>query len=105
VDVFHIVSNPFSGGAVNPVEIFSSDGPRRFFYRADGTPVTPGNFLASGGAVRQKPDIAAGDGVSTSVPGFAPFFGTSAAAPHAAAIAALLKSYNPSLTTAQLGKY
>src|SRR6185436_4353917 len=56
----------------------------------------------SGGAVRQKPDIAAADGVATTVPGFNPFFGTSAAAPHAAAIAALLKSYNPLLTTAQI---
>src|SRR6266404_3226671 len=102
VDVSTSFPNPFSGGAVNPVEFFSSDGPRRFFYQADGTPVTPGNFLATGGAVRQKPDIAAGDGVSTSVRGFAPFFGTSAAAPHAAAIAALLKSYNPSLRTGQI---
>jgi len=83
---FHIVSNPFSGGAVNPVEIFSSDGPPPIFLPGGRNPVTPGNFLASGGAVRQKPDIAAGDGVSTSVPGFAPFFGTSACAPHAAAL-------------------
>ena len=42
--------------------------------------------------VRPKPEIAAADGVSTTVPGFATFFGTSAAAPHAAAIAALMKS-------------
>ncbi len=86
---------PFTGGTVNPVERFSSDGPRRMFFEPDGTPVTPGNYSSTGGVVLQKPDFTAADGVSTSVPGFAPFFGTSAAAPHAAAIAALLLSYNP----------
>ena len=29
----------------------------------DGTPITPGNFTSTGGAVRQKPDITAADGV------------------------------------------
>ena len=48
--------------------------------------------------VRKKPDITAADGVSTSVPGFAPFFGTSPAAPRAAAIAALVLSGNPGAT-------
>jgi len=73
-----------------PVEAFSSDGPRRVFYEADGTPITPGEFSSAGGELRAKPDLAAADGVSTATPGFAPFFGTSAAAPHAAALAALL---------------
>jgi Subtilase family/IPT/TIG domain len=94
--------NPFVGGATNPVETFSSDGPRRVFYNADGSAITPGNFSSTGGTVRQKPDIAAADGVSTSVPGFNPFFGTSAAAPHAAAIAGLIKSFNPALTPTQI---
>ncbi len=97
--------NPFIGGAQNPVETFSSDGPRRFFYNADGSAVTPGNFLSTGGAVRLKPDIAAADGVVTTLPsnsGLNPFFGTSAAAPHAGAVAALLKSYDPSLSAAQI---
>ncbi len=94
----------FIGGNTNPVETFSSDGPRRLFFNPDGTPIVPGNFLftTNGGALRQKPDIAAADGVSTSVPGFTTFFGTSAAAPHAAAIAALLKSAAPSLTGTQI---
>jgi hypothetical protein len=92
----------FTGGSANPVEIFSSDGPRRVFYQANGAPITPGNFSSTGGAVRQKPDITAADGVTTDVSGFAPFYGTSAAAPHAAAIAALLKSYNTNLTAAQI---
>jgi len=94
--------NPFS--STNVVETFSSDGPRRVFFQADGTPITPGDFLATGGLLRQKPDITAADGVSvTGVGGFpSPFFGTSAAAPHAAAIAGLLKSANPSFTPAQI---
>lgn len=94
--------NPFSGGTTNPVETFSSDGLRRIFYQSDGAPITPGNLLATGGTVRQKPDLAAADGVSTSVSGFTTFFGTSAAAPHAAAIAGLVKSYRAALSSGQI---
>ena len=72
------------------VEWYSSDGPRRIFFEADGTPITPGNFSSTGGRVLQKPDLTAADGVSTSTPGFSTFEGTSAAAPHAAAIGALM---------------
>jgi hypothetical protein len=94
--------NPF--GPTNATELFSSDGPRRIFFQANGSPYTPGNFSATGGIVRQKPDITAADGVSvTGVGGFgSPFYGTSAAAPHAGAIAALLKSANPAFTPAQI---
>ncbi len=91
----------------NTVETFTSDGLRRIFYNADGTAVTAGNVLFStnGGTVRNKPDITAADGVSTTLPsstGLNPFFGTSAAAPHAGAIAALIKSASPSMTSAQI---
>ena len=78
----------FDGTAA--VETFSSDGPRRIFFEADGTAITPGNFSSTGGRVLQKPDLAAADAVSTSTPGFSTFSGTSAAAPHAAGIAALM---------------
>ena len=93
-------TRPFVGGSRNPTEIFSSDGPRKMFYTADGTAITPGNFLfaTNGGTSFIKPDIAAADGVTTRTPGFNPFFGTSAAAPHAAGIAALIKSKNLSLS-------
>jgi subtilisin-like proprotein convertase family protein len=90
----------FSGAT--KAERFSSDGPRRVFYEADGTPITPGNVSSTGGEVRNKPEITAADGVTTSVSGFNPFFGTSAAAPHAAAIAALVLSGNPGLPPAEV---
>ncbi|MEV6877914.1 S8 family serine peptidase [Amycolatopsis sp. NPDC051128] len=83
-------------------ERFSSDGKRHLFYNADGTAITPGNVSSTGGATRNKPDITAADGVATSVTGFQPFYGTSAAAPHAAAIAALLLSGKPTATPAQI---
>jgi subtilisin-like proprotein convertase family protein len=83
-------------------ERFTSDGPRRVFFTPDGTPITPGNLTSTGGEVRRKPDIAAADGVVTSVPGFERFYGTSASAPHAAAIAALALSGNPGITPAEV---
>jgi hypothetical protein len=66
-------------------ETFSSRGPNTRFFNALGTP------LASP-QVRNNPDLAAADGVATSVPGFGTFFGTSAATPSAAGIAAVLRS-------------
>ena len=93
-------ATPFDG--TESVETFSTDGPRRVFFQPDGTPITPGNFSSTGGMVRQKPDIAAANGVQTATPGFDPFYGTSAAAPHAAAIAGLMLSANPNLTIDQV---
>jgi hypothetical protein len=97
-------AGPYPGvfTAASKWERFSSDGKRHLFYNADGTAVTPGNVSATGGTTRLKPDITAADGVSTSVTGFQPFYGTSAAAPHAAAIAALLLSGKPAATSAQI---
>jgi hypothetical protein len=92
----------FLGGLSNPLETFSSDGPRRVFYTSDGTPLTATNLTSTGGVLRQKPDMTGADGVATSVPGFSPFYGTSAAAPHAAAVAALVKCYNTNLTAEEI---
>jgi subtilisin family serine protease len=97
-------TGPYPGlfTASNKWERFSSDGQRHMFYNADGTALTPGNVSSTGGGTRAKPDITAADGVATSVAGFQPFYGTSAAAPHAAAIAALLLSGKPAATPAEV---
>ncbi|MDB6110937.1 MAG: hypothetical protein JWR69_2687 [Pedosphaera sp.] len=99
----------FAGGTNNPVESFSSDGFPRIFFEANGAAVTPGNFLSTGGRILLKPDFTAADGAiastntfPTNVTDFTPFYGTSAAAPHAGAIAALIKSYRPDLTPQQI---
>ncbi len=75
------------------VRTSSSDGPRRVFFQPDGTPITAGDSTTTGGQEFQelsKPDLAAAACVSTATPGFSRFCGTSAAAAHAAAIAALM---------------
>ncbi|GAA3857377.1 S8 family serine peptidase [Saccharothrix violaceirubra] len=71
-------------------ERFTSDGPRRVFFAADGTPRTE---------VRPKPDVTAGDGVKV---GGSVRYGTSVSAPAAAAIAGLVLSGNPGLPAAQV---
>jgi len=86
------------------VEFFSSQGPV--------TIQTSNNSEGLDTIERDAPAFVASDGVSTTVPGFDPFFGTSASAPHAAAIAALVlqaenasqsqASINPSALTRQV---
>ena len=88
--------------SASTMEDYSSDGPRRIFYNPDGSAITPGNFLSTGGKLLKKVDITAGDRVSCATPGFNPFPGTSAAAPHAAAIAALMLSARRDLTQEQI---
>ena len=87
----------------NP-EPFTSLGPNTILFEPDGTRKPEAE-------IRQTPDIAAIDGTNTSFFGtdsvfdgddFPNFFGTSAAAPHAAAIAALIKEANPNLTPEQI---
>ncbi len=99
----HDGTKPFNG-TNNPTETFSSDGPRQIFFNPDGSAITPGNFRFStgGGRTLQKPDFTAADGVSCITPGFDPFYGTSAACPHACGVAALIKSAHPALTNTQI---
>jgi subtilisin family serine protease len=80
---------------LDTVEAFSSHGPSRIDFP------TP--------ELRAKPDLVAFDGVAISnaggfplCPPFCAFFGTSAAAPHSAGVAALLLDQDPTLTPAEI---
>jgi subtilisin family serine protease len=78
------------------IEYYSSLGPSKIFFDKDSNPAPE---------TRRKPDLTAVDGVSvTGAGGFPnPFYGTSAAAPHAAAVAALMKDVDPTLKPNTLG--
>lgn len=73
------------------VEFFSSEGPTPIYFQ----PTTTVSSVSSVSAApqleeRQTPSVVAPDMVSTSVPGFLNFAGTSASAPHVAGTAALV---------------
>jgi hypothetical protein len=85
------------------VERFSTlGGDLPFFFDDTGAP------LPDAPEYRFKPELAAPDGVSTTFfgsnigNGFPNFFGTSAAAPHAAAVAALVHQANPLVAPADM---
>ncbi len=104
---------PLCGTTPAVLETYSSQG---------GTPIlfnTAGGRLATP-AVRQKPDVVGPDGVNNTFlgfvltgtgsgaiecqnnPAFPSFFGTSAATPHAAGLAALMLQSNAAVTPAQI---
>ncbi|HEV7723307.1 MAG TPA: Ig-like domain-containing protein [Iamia sp.] len=97
-------AGPYPGqhSTADVTETFSGDGPARSFYAPDGTPLTPGNLGSTGGRARNGVDLTAADGTSTSAPAFRTFYGTSAAAPNAAALAVLALSADPGLTPDQV---
>jgi hypothetical protein len=86
-------TNITANGGNNTVESFSSDGASQLLFNASGTRLA--SPTAAGGVAFVAPD-----GAATSV--FNPFYGTSAAAPNAAAVAALMLQANPTLTPAQV---
>ncbi len=82
-------------------ESFTSAGPATILFSKSGVPITP--------TIRAKPDIASIDGINTTFfggdfegDGRPNFFGTSAAAPHAAAVGALVRQANPTFTASQV---
>jgi Ca2+-binding RTX toxin-like protein len=81
VGAAYYAQTPAYGTSPPVVEYFSSGGPTRVLFD------TAGNLLASPD-IRQTPQIVAPDGGDTTF--FGSFFGTSAAAPDAAAVAALM---------------
>jgi hypothetical protein len=90
-----VAAVPYSDAS--QVEPFSSRGPvTHYFGPVDGT--TPAAALAAPKTLA-KPDVAATDGaLTTFFPTGSRFFGTSAAAPHAAAVAALALAAAPEAT-------
>jgi hypothetical protein len=86
----------------NSSETFSSRGPETLYFQP-----TPSTTPLASPQVLNKPDFAATDGVRTSffleqIGGVYRFYGTSAAAPQAAAIGALLIAKDPLLSPAQV---
>ncbi len=97
-------NTPAFGTTPAEIESFSAPGTTPILFDKEG------NRLAEP-EIRQKPDIVAPDGTNTTFFGSdvaadadsdPNFFGTSAAAPHAAAAAGLLKEAEPSLTPSEI---
>lgn len=97
--------------AVAAASCFDQRAPEAFTSLGGALPFlfSPAGVALATPELRQKPNITATDGTDTSFfggdldgNGFPNFFGTSAAAPHAAAVAALLRSAEPALTPAQV---
>lgn len=86
-----VTNTPAFGEPIDFTESFSSAGLGTLLFDEQG------NRLAEPISV-DSPDVTGVDGVTTSVPGFTPFYGTSAAAPDVAAIIALMQQVNPDLT-------
>ena len=94
--------NAFGGTTAGSLNGFSSFGGLRILLDDEGNSIEPID--------RQKPDVVATDGSSNTFfggdfdgDGLPNFFGTSAAAPNAAAVAALMLQLNPDLTPQEIG--
>ncbi len=95
VGAIDVANTPATGATPDFTDYFSSTGPGKLLFDANGNPLPQPVTV-------NTPDVVGPDGIDTSVSGFAPFYGTSAAAPNVAAVAALVQQVNPGLTPAQL---
>lgn len=97
VGAVDVANTAATGATPDYTENFSSTGTGQLLFDPTGAPLTTAINPGS-------PDLVGPDGVQTSVSGFTPFYGTSAAAPNVAAVAALLLQANPDLTPAQISE-
>jgi len=96
-------NTPEFGTTPPQLEDFSSAGGIELLFETNGSPIDEPEL-------REKPEITAPDGGNTTFfgnqindgDGFPNFFGTSAAAPHAAAVAALMLDVDPNLTPTEV---
>ena len=88
--------SPAFGGTLAS-ESFSAAGPGTLLFDQDGTPLATPRTL-------QAVDVSGPDGIATSLPAsdLNPFYGTSCATPAVAAVAALMKQANPTLTDGEV---
>jgi hypothetical protein len=92
VGAVDVTNTPSQGGSLTP-EPFSNSGGSQFLLASNGA-------LLSSPVLSGSPEFLAPDGSATST--LDPFFGTSAAAPVAAATAALMLQANPALTSGDI---
>ena len=85
---------PAFGSTASWPDYYSATGPADLLLNPNGH--------AAASPVVAKPSLLAPAGAATSISGFASFSGTSAAAPNAAAVAALMLQADPNLTPAQI---
>jgi hypothetical protein len=95
--------------AIGAVDYHSPGTPEDFTslggWGSTGLPIyfsTSGSALSGAPVRRNKPELCAPDGTTTSLSTFATFYGTSAATPHAAAAMALLWQAMPTLSASEL---
>jgi hypothetical protein len=103
-----IIGHPAAPGviSVGAIDAADSSADTVEYYSSQGPTTIYTNFTTQTRTLRNSLTGAAIDGVQTRVGQLGdfenPFFGTSAAAPHVAAIAALIRDVNPSLSPAQV---